>query len=102
MVARLADVQQMSGAESVAVGGRAAAGAPGSAGAEIDRGSSSWRRRSWSSPTVSDVWVTPRQPRLARSNTAHTSDKQLVSPGRRPITFTRRRDSPKVRSMKLE
>jgi hypothetical protein len=47
-------------------------------------------------------WLTPRQPRLARSSTAHTSDRQERSPGRRPITFTRRRVSPKVRSMKLE
>jgi hypothetical protein len=45
---------------------------------------------------------TPRHPRLARSRTAHTSDRQLRSPGRRPMTFTRRRVSPNVRSMKLE
>ena len=48
------------------------------------------------------VMVTPRQPRLARSSTAHTSDTQVASPGSRPITLTRRRVSPKVRSMKLE
>ena len=48
---------------------------------------------------VADVWVTPRQPRLARSSTAQTSDRQVVSPGSRPMTLTRRRDSPKVRSM---
>ena len=29
---------------------------------------------------------------------AHTSDRQLVSPGSRPITLVRRRVSPKVRS----
>ena len=46
--------------------------------------------------------VNPRQPREARSSTAQTSDRQLVSPGSRPITLTRRRVSPKVRSMKLE
>ena len=51
---------------------------------------------------VTDVWVTPRQPRLARSSTAHTNDRQPVSPGSQPMTFTRRRDSPKVRSMKLQ
>ncbi len=65
-------------------------------------GSSSWWRSSWRWRLVADVWVTPRQPRLARSRTAHTSDRQLVSPGRRPMTLTRRRDSPKVRSMRLE
>jgi hypothetical protein len=48
------------------------------------------------------VMVRPRQPRLARSSTAHPSDKQERSPGSRPMTFTRRRVSPKVRSMKLE
>jgi len=48
---------------------------------------------------VADVWVTPRQPRLARSSTAQTSDRQVVSPGSRPMTLTRRRDSPKVRSI---
>jgi hypothetical protein len=46
--------------------------------------------------------VNPRQPREARSSTAHTSDMQLVSPGSRPMTLTRRRVSPKVRPMKLE
>src|ERR1700756_2506774 len=49
-----------------------------------------------------DVWVTPRQPRLARSSTAQTNDRQVASPGNRPMTLTRRWDSPKVRSMKLE
>src|SRR6266571_1286840 len=44
----------------------------------------SWRRRSCSSRTLAGVWVTPRQPREARSSAAHTSDRQLVSPGRRP------------------
>lgn len=48
------------------------------------------------------VMVNPRQPRDARSRTAHTSDRQLVSPGRRPMTLLRRRVSPKVRSMNLE
>ena len=48
------------------------------------------------------VTVSPRQPRLARSSTAHTSDTHERSPGSRPMTFTRRRVSPKVRSMKLE
>ena len=43
----------------------------------------------------------PRQPPLARSSTAQTSDRQLCSPGKRPITFTRRRLSPKVRSSRL-
>jgi hypothetical protein len=45
--------------------------------------------------------TTPRQPREARSSTAHTSDRQLRSPGSRPITLTRRRVSPKVRSIRL-
>ena len=44
----------------------------------------------------------PRHPAEARSSTAHTSDRQECSPGSRPITLTRRRVSPKVRSMKLE
>jgi hypothetical protein len=48
------------------------------------------------SRTLAGDWLTPRQPRLARSSTAQTSDRQLHSPGRRPITFTRRRDSPKI------
>ena len=43
--------------------------------------------------------VNPRHPALARSSTAHTSEMQVCSPGRRPITLTRRRVSPKVRSM---
>jgi hypothetical protein len=46
--------------------------------------------------------VNLRQPTEARSSTAHISDKQACSPGSRPITFTRRRVSPKVHSMKLE
>jgi len=45
--------------------------------------------------------TTPRQPRLARSSTAHTRPRQLRSPGRRPITLTRRRVSPKVRSLEV-
>lgn len=48
------------------------------------------------------VIVKPRQTRLARSSTAHTSDLQLTSPGSRPMTFVRRRVSPKLRSMKFE
>jgi hypothetical protein len=44
------------------------------------------------------VIVRPRQPRLARSSTAHTSDRHEASPGSRPMTLTRRRVSPKVRS----
>lgn len=44
----------------------------------------------------------PRQPRLARSSTAQTSDGQECSPGSRPITLTRRCLSPKVRSSRLE
>ena len=46
--------------------------------------------------------VRPRQPREARSRTAQTRVRQLVSPGRRPMTLVRRRVSPKVRSMKFE
>jgi tetrahydromethanopterin S-methyltransferase subunit E len=46
--------------------------------------------------------VNPRQPAEARSSTAHTSFRQECSPGSRPITLTRRRVSPKVRSMKFE
>ena len=53
-------------------------------------------------PQPLGVVVRPRQPWLARSSTAHTSDRQVVSPGSRPITLVRRRVSPKVRSMKLE
>jgi len=40
----------------------------------------------------------PRQPPLARSSTAQTKDRHVLSPGKRPITFTRRQLSPKVRS----
>ena len=65
-------------------------------------GWSSWRRRSWSRRSAFGVMVRPRQPRLARSSTAHTSDRQERSPGSRPMTLVRRRVSPKVRSMKLE
>ena len=46
--------------------------------------------------------VMPRQPREARSSTATARFKQLASPGSRPITFTRRRVSPSVLSMKLQ
>src|SRR6266702_7850017 len=46
--------------------------------------------------------VKPRQPREARSSTAQTRVRQLVSPGSRPMTLTRRRVSPNVLSMKLE
>jgi hypothetical protein len=65
-------------------------------------GSSSWWRMSLSSRVPVGAIVMPRQPREARSSTAHTRFTQLTSPGSRPITFTRRRVSPKVRSMKLE
>ena len=43
--------------------------------------------------------VNPRHPAEARSSTAHTNLRQQCSPGSRPITLTRRRVSPKVRSM---
>jgi len=52
-------------------------------------GSSSWWRMSLSSRVPVGAIVMPRQPREARSSTAHTSDRQLRSPGSRPITFTR-------------
>jgi len=65
-------------------------------------GSRSWRRRSWSSRSALGVMVRPRQPHAARSRTAQTSDRQLDSPGSRPMTFARRRVSPKLRSMKLK
>ncbi len=41
------------------------------------------------------------QPCEARSSTARTSVRQEASPGSRPMTLTRRRVSPKVRSMRL-
>ena len=44
----------------------------------------------------------PRHPAEARSSTAQTRLVTDSSPGRRPMTLTRRRVSPKVRSMKLE
>lgn len=65
-------------------------------------GNSTWRRRSWRRRRPLEVRVKPRQERLARSSTAHTSFVQLASPGRRPITFTLLRVSPKVRSTKFE
>jgi len=65
-------------------------------------GSTSERRRSWSSRRPSAVMVRPRQPREARSSTAQTRVRQEVSPGRLPMTLTRRRVSPKVRSTKSE
>jgi len=68
----------------------------------ITDGWRSWRRRSWSRRTAAGDWMTPRQPRPARSSTAHTSDRQDRSPGRRPITLVLRRVSPKVRSIRLE
>jgi predicted NUDIX family NTP pyrophosphohydrolase len=49
-------------------------------------------------PQALGVMVRPGQPWLARSSTAQTSDRQVVSPGSRPMTFTLRRVSPKVRS----
>jgi hypothetical protein len=45
--------------------------------------------------------TTPRQPREARSSTAHTRLRQERSPGSRPMTLLRRRVSPKVRSIRL-
>ena len=48
-----------------------------------------------------DVISRPRHPTLERSSTAQTKDRQLYSPGNRPITLTRRLRSPKVRSSKL-
>ena len=48
---------------------------------------------------VAVVMVRPRQPREARSRTAQTRVRQLVSPGSRPMTLVRRRVSPKVRSI---
>jgi hypothetical protein len=48
------------------------------------------------------VMVSPRQPLDARSSTAQTRLRRLCSPGSRPITFTLRRVSPKVRSIRLE
>src|ERR671919_1193428 len=70
--------------------------------ASIGVGSMSSRRSSARRRMEGMVCCTPRQPRLARSSTAHTSDRHERSPGSRPMTFTRRRVSPKVRSMKLE
>ena len=51
---------------------------------------------------MAGVIVTPLQPRLARSSTAHTRPRQERSPGSWPMTLTLRRVSPKVRSMKFE
>ena len=47
------------------------------------------------------VWRRPRQPALVRASTAQTKETQVASLGSRPITLTRRRDSPKVRSNRL-
>jgi hypothetical protein len=69
---------------------------------EVGRGFEQVRRRSWSSRSPAGVRVNPRQPREARSSTAQTRLVQLVSPGSRPMTLTRRRYRRKVRSMKLE
>jgi hypothetical protein len=52
-------------------------------------------------PDAVGVMVRPRQLREARSRTAQTRDRQEASAGSRPITLTRRRVSPKGRSMKL-
>ena len=65
-------------------------------------GSSRDRRRSCRSRRPPEVMLRPRQPREARSRTAQTRVRQLVSPGSRPMTLVRRRVSPKMRSMKLE
>jgi hypothetical protein len=46
--------------------------------------------------------ITPRQPRLESSSTAQISDSALVSPGKRPMTFVRRRTSTKVLSRRGE
>jgi len=37
--------------------------------------------------------TTPREPREESSSTAQTSESAEVSPGKRPITFVRRRSS---------
>src|SRR3712207_6691234 len=47
------------------------------------------------------VVTTPRQPRLESSSTAQIRLSALVSPGKRPITFVRRRTSTKVRSSRF-
>jgi hypothetical protein len=60
-------------------------------------GCSSERRRSCSSRVPVGVMVRPRQPREARSSTAHTKLMALVSPGNRPMTLVRRLVSPKQR-----
>ncbi len=54
---------------------------------------SSSRRRSCSRRSALGVIVRPRQPFDARSRTAQTSDRQLCSPGSRPMTLTLRRVS---------
>ena len=41
--------------------------------------------------------INPRQPRAARSSTAQTTARQLVSPGSRPMTLTLLRVSPLYR-----
>jgi hypothetical protein len=64
-------------------------------------GSCRLRRRSCSSRSPAGVVVNPRQPAEARSSTAHTSEMQECSLGSRPITLTRRRVSPKVRSIRV-
>jgi hypothetical protein len=61
-------------------------------------GSGSERRRSRRSSRPSAVMIRPRQPREARSSKAQTRVRQLVSPGSRALTLTRRRVSPKVGS----
>ena len=61
-------------------------------------GSSGARRRSCSWRVPSLVMV---KPRLARSRSAQTRLRQLTSQLRRPVTFTRRRVCPTVRSMTL-
>ena len=42
-----------------------------------------------------EAWV------MNRSRTAKTSERQLVSPGKRPITLVRRRTSPSERSSRF-
>ncbi len=45
--------------------------------------------------------ATPRQPREESSSTAQIKESAEVSPGKRPITFVRRRTSTNVRSSKF-
>src|SRR5207247_1717801 len=60
-----------------------------------------WRRSRSISATAGGVMTTPRQPREESSSTAQIKASAEVSPGKRPITFVRRRTSTKVRSSRL-